>query len=218
MITARNILVAIPFTPDQQRAVRAAAPDAKFIFSGRDTATSDDIAAADIIMGNLPPRQLTTHGRRVQWVQLASAGADSYSVPGILRPKTLLTNSVGAYGQAVAEHMVAMTLACMKKLPQYRDNQRGHVWEDCGGVTSLDGAHVLILGLGDIGTHFARMVSGFGAHVVGTKRQVPATSAPLPTGVERIITMADLHEELPPHRCRGLLPTGWPQYASSSRC
>ena len=81
-----------------------------------------------------------------------------------------LSCSVGAYGQAVSEHMFAMVLSMMKRLPGYRDLQREHRWEDLGPVTSLKNANVLVLGAGDIGGHFATLCRGMGAHVRGIKR------------------------------------------------
>ena len=187
-----RIVVAIPFSLNQKERLERAAPQASFVYSGRDTALNDDIARADIVMGNLPPRQLSVD-KNLKWVQLASAGADAYSAPGVLSPDVLLTNAVGAYGPAVSEHMFAVLLALMKKLHLYRDNQNGHVWEDRGPVTTLNGADVLVLGLGDIGRHFAVLASALGAHVTGVKR----TPTPPPTGVEKVLTMENMNEAVP---------------------
>ncbi|MCI1983929.1 MAG: D-2-hydroxyacid dehydrogenase [Bifidobacteriaceae bacterium] len=189
-----HIVVAIPFTASERATVEAAAPAALFAHSGKDVASDDDVALADIVMGNLPPRQLAL-AKNLQWVQLASAGADAYMAPGKIPPNVTLTNCVGAYGQAVSEHMLAMLLSLMKNLPLYRDNQRGHVWQNRGAVTTLVDANVVVLGLGDIGGHFARLVSALGAHVIGVRRHA---SAPMPeSGVQRIVTMDQLPQILP---------------------
>ena len=63
----------------------------------------------------------------------------------------------GAYGQAVSEHMFAIVLSLMKRLPGHRDSQRKRAWVDPGPVTTLLGAHILVLGCGDIGGHFAKL-------------------------------------------------------------
>ncbi|MCI1935753.1 MAG: D-2-hydroxyacid dehydrogenase [Bifidobacteriaceae bacterium] len=188
----RTVIVAIPFTQDQQETIRNASPTSTFVFSGTDTADDGDIAQADIVMGNLPPQQLVkaTH---LRWVQLASAGADSYSAPGVLPEDVLLTNSVGAYGHAVSEHVFAMTLSLIKKLPLYRDNQKARTWHDEGVVTSLKDAHVLVLGLGDIGRRYAEMASALGAHVTGMRRHVGEP----PRGVEKVINNSGLATVLP---------------------
>lgn len=44
-----------------------------------------------------------------------------------------------------------MLLSIMKKLELYRDAQKEGKWESLGSVTSVYGATVLVLGMGDIG-------------------------------------------------------------------
>ena len=90
----------------------------------------------------------------------------------------MLASASGAYGQAVSEHMLAMLLSMMKRLPAYRDAQRAHEWVDLGSVTSLSGARVLVLGAGDIGTHFARLCASLGARVTGVRRRPSEPHAP----------------------------------------
>jgi phosphoglycerate dehydrogenase-like enzyme len=181
----QNIVVAIPFTDLQRERLTHVAPEAVFSFNGKDTASASDVASASIVMGNLSPALLSS-ATGLQWVQLASAGADAYTAPGALDTSVALTNSVGAYGQAVSEHMLALLLSLIKKLNLYRDTQSVHRWTDHGGVKSLVGASVVILGLGDIGTHMASLLTALGAHVVGIRRHVPTS---LPPHVERVLTL-----------------------------
>lgn len=100
--------------------------------------------------------------------------------------------AVGAYGQAVSEHVFAMVLALMKHLPAYRDDQRAHVWSNHGPVTSLRGARVVVLGTGDIGSHFAQLCQALGARVTGVRRHVGT----VPPGFEAVAAMDDLPELL----------------------
>ncbi len=97
---------------------------------------------------------------------------------GALPAGAMLASASGAYGQAVSEHMLAMLLSMMKRLPAYRDAQRAHEWVDLGSVTSLSGARVLVLGAGDIGTHFARLCAALGARVTGVRRRPSEPHAP----------------------------------------
>lgn len=190
--SALHVVVAIPFTQEQRSRLEQAASGAHFAYSGKDIAADIDVAAADIVMGNLPHAQLAT-AHHLQWIQLASAGADAYTIPGAIPAKVQLTNCVGAYGQAVSEHMLAMLLSLMKNLPLYRDNQSKHLWENRGAVTSLVDAKVMVLGLGDIGRQFARLSSALGAHVTGVKRTVTLA----PEGVEHVITLDQTKAVLP---------------------
>lgn len=74
-----------------------------------------------------------------------------YLQPGVLPEGVQLTNATGAYGPAVSEHLLAMTLELMKKLHLYRDNQQDKLWRDEGTVTGIADAVFLVVGLGDIG-------------------------------------------------------------------
>lgn len=116
-----------------------------------------------------------------------------YLKPGVLRDEVLLCNATGAYSKTVAEHGLAVTLALQKKLPLYRDGQRGHVWRDRGLVTSIADATVLVVGLGDIGLHYARLVKALGATVIGLKRR-PGEA---PDCVDELYTTDRLDEVLP---------------------
>ena len=89
--------------------------------------------------------------------------------------------------------MFAMVLAMMKHLDGYRDDGRGHLCTDRGQVTTFEGAQVLVLGAGDIGTHFAKLAGSFGAHVTGVRRRV----GEVPEGFDAIRSMDDLPELLP---------------------
>lgn len=131
-----------------------------------------DIDTADIIIGNVASR-LLTNADKLQWIQLGSAGADAYVKPGALPDRTRITTSVGAYGQAVAEHALALLLSLIKKLPEYRKMQEDHAWEDLGPVTTLADAQVLVMGAGDIGLHFAKMAHGLGAHCIAYRQHKP---------------------------------------------
>ena len=77
----------------------------------------------------------------------------------------LLTNSTGAYGPAIAEHMLAGVLSIYKKLNLYRENQKLRVWKNEGKVRSLKGSSVLIVGLGDIGREFGWRMKALGCTV-----------------------------------------------------
>ena len=57
-----------------------------------------------------------------------------------------------------------------KKLNLYRDAQKKNEWSDFGTVTSITDSIVLVVGLGDIGLHFARLASALDTHVIGLKR------------------------------------------------
>lgn len=187
-----NVLVLLPLTEAQRATLESGAPDAVYTYATKLDVTDEQIAAAEVIVGNLDPARLPA-ARSLRLLQLNSAGYDKYSAPGTVPEGAALTCAVGAYGQAVSEHMFAMILAMMKHLDGYRDDGRGHLWTDRGQVTTFAGAQVLVLGAGDIGTHFAKLAGSFGAHVTGVRRRV----GEVPEGFDAIRSMDDLPELLP---------------------
>ena len=164
-----NILVLLPVNDRHRAILESSAPDEDFIYTSPDAATREQVADADVILGNIDPGMLTAC-EHLQLLQLQTAGYDDYLAAGTVPADAKLSCSVGAYGQAVSEHMFAMVLSMMKRLPGYHDLQREHRWKDLGPVTSLKNANVLVLGAGDIGGHFATLCRGMGAHVRGIKR------------------------------------------------
>ena len=151
-----NILVLLPVNDRHRAILESSAPGEDFIYTSSDAATREQVADADVILGNIDPSMLTAC-EHLQLLQLQTAGYDDYLAAGTVPADAKLSCSVGAYGQAVSEHMFAMVLSMMKRLPGYHDLQREHRWEDLGPVTSLKNANVLVLGAGDIGGHFATL-------------------------------------------------------------
>ena len=188
-----NVLVLLPFNDAQRAVLEAGAPDADFRYTTKAAVTDEEIEAADAIIGSLAVDRLQA-ARNLRMLQLNSAGYDNYVNPaGTVPASVKLACAVGAYGQAVSEHMFAMVLALMKHLDTYRDDQRSHAWTDRGAVTTLAGAQVLVLGAGDIGTHFAQLCRAMGARVTGVRRRVGV----VPEGFDAVCAMDDIETVLP---------------------
>jgi len=76
--------------------------------------------------------------------------------------------AAGANAAAVAEHALALLLACAKSIPQL--NERMHVghWDKATHKSlELDGRTIGLIGLGAIGLRFARMADALGMRVIG---------------------------------------------------
>ena len=177
--------IAVPMfvRESDKKALEAAAPRAEFYY-GRDP---EKLAEAEVILGNVKPA-LLSGCQNLKWLPLNSAGADAYYKPGILPEAVRLTNSTGAYGQALSEHMLALLLAMMKKLYLYHDNQKKHQWKDEGMVTSLEDATVVVVGFGNIGKAFGRLCKLLGAHVIGIRRH----TGNVPPEADEMGTLDDL--------------------------
>lgn len=213
MMERLHVLVMIPCEARHGEILKAAGAECIFRFKGAEAlrdargliggqafgelldegpVTEEDAAWADVILGNPTPELLKSAGR-LQWLQTNSAGVEAYLRPGVLPENTLLTNATGAYGPAISEHMLGMLLALMKKLELYRDAQRAERWGSQGAVTSLSGATVLILGMGDIGGEFGKRCKAMGAKVIGVRR----TPRALPDYADEVHTLEQLDELLP---------------------
>lgn len=165
-----QILNLLNLTPEEQVAFSTAASgyDQRFLPGGAGL-TAADCAGAGIILGN-PPAALLRDCGALRWLQTRSAGADPYSAPGVLPQGAVLTTASGAYGHSVSEHMFALLLSLMKRLPAYRDQQSTGQWRDLGPVQTLADARVLVVGTGDLGSSFARLCKALGARTTGVRR------------------------------------------------
>ena len=193
-----TILNFLPLTPEERAAFEAAAPGAEQLFRPvaatrfSPEAPGEEYARATVILGCAPTGMVAKAGR-LRWLQTWSAGVDPYLKEGVLREGAMLTSAVGAYGQAVSEHMFATLLALCKRLHQYRDAQNRNSWTPLGEVKTLAGATVLVAGAGVIGSSFARLVKGMGAHTVGLRRS-PERGA---EGIDEMHPLSALDEWLP---------------------
>ena len=181
----RLIVNCLPLTAEERERFLAAAPGVRQEFVGvpscrgamvwKAVVPEDLRAGATAVIGNIPPQEASGYPR-LEWIQTWSAGVDGYLKPGVLADGVMVTSASGAYGQSVSEHLFALMWALMRHLPVYRDQQREGVWADLGRATSPVDATVLVIGAGDIGSHFARLAHGVGSRVLGVRRN-PARGA-----------------------------------------
>ena len=188
----KDVLVLMPVEARHKEKLEAAGAGCRFHYSTPEQVKKEEIQSANVILGQ-PDAALLAASENLEWLQLESAGADAYIKPGVLNEKTVLTNATGAYSKAVAEHAFALTLMLQKKLYLYRDDQRKAIWGDRGTVSSLSDCTVAVVGLGDIGQHYARLVKAMGAYVIGVKRRTGSC----PDYVDELVMTQDLDTVLP---------------------
>ena len=203
-MSIKKAVTFIPVEPFNRERIRKIAPDWEFTYllppetplmpeTKPDIGKHmDEIRDANVAFGVLP-LDLVPEMPKLEWVHLSMSGADRYCVPGALPENVLLTCSTGAFGQAISEHMLACTLSMMKKLTLYRDNMKDGLWRDHGAVGSVEGAAVLVVGLGDIGTRYARLMKLLGAYVIGVRR----SGASMPDYVDELYHAESLDKLLP---------------------
>lgn len=184
------ILNLLPVNEEEKKEFEAIVPEAVHVYAGRRTVTPEQLGLATVILG-WPRSEDVKKAVRLKWFQCMWAGTDEYE--GFLPEGAVLTSSSGSNRRSVAEHMLASTLALFRRLPAYRDSQRSHRWADEGKMKTLLDATVLVVGAGNIGSTFAGMCRGLGAHTIGLKRRVNGSIE----GFDEVYSVEKLDELLP---------------------
>lgn len=170
-----EILVTIPVEQQHKKYLEDTAArvlgsgGAHFVYKEQKDVKQDMAEKADIILGNVEPEFLK-NASNLKLMQLDSAGAAPYVVPGIMPHGAKLANATGAYGLAISEYMLGAVLTLIKKLHLYERNMRAHAWQDEGKVNSIADSVTLVVGLGDIGGQFAQKMHALGSHVIGIRK------------------------------------------------
>ena len=93
----------------------------------------------------------------MKWFCGSFAGVDAYLDDALYpSPEVMLSNSSGAYGVTIAEHLIMVTLMLLRHAPAYLHHADAHRWGPVMPMHSLIGSAITVLGTGDIGTEFAR--------------------------------------------------------------
>lgn len=158
--------------------LRAAAPGVPIITAPTPDSAARILGDADVYFGICIPA-IVNAGRKLQWIQLWSAGADACaaSIEASEQP-ILLTNAQALYGPQIAEHTMGFIIALARHLHTYRDEQRAQQWSHAIGdprtvlglgIWELEGKNLLVIGLGGIGTEVARRAHALGMRVRATR-------------------------------------------------
>lgn len=110
--------------------------------------------------------------KNLKWLCVPSAGVDYLMKPdSFANDDCILTNSAGAYGVSIAEHIIAVTLMMMRRLTEFHAETINKTWGTPRAQTSLKDCRITVLGTGDIGTSFAKRAAAFEpAKLIGINR------------------------------------------------
>ncbi len=99
---------------------------------------------------------------KLKWFCATSAGVDAFTGPNVFAsPDAVLTNSSGAYGVTIAEHIIMVTLEMMRKRMDYLTIISRRGWERGLAIHSIRDSRVTMLGTGDIGQETAIRLRSF---------------------------------------------------------
>ena len=79
-----------------------------------------ELEDAEILLGQ--SAFLAKNAPRVRWICTPSAGIDQFAAPGVIvSPDAALSNSSGAYGVTIAEHVVMAALEMLRRQQDYEE-------------------------------------------------------------------------------------------------
>ena len=182
-------LAVAPFAPlseERLAKLREVAKDFEIVICN--DRSDAEIADCEIVFG-YPDAKVLGTSKKLKWLHTQTAGVDAFlGSEANLGTDVILTNSVGAYGLSIAEHLIMVTLMILRRMGEYGRLQVASEWKSLGTTETLYGKLVTIVGLGDIGHNFATRCHSMGAKVRGVVR---TPRAEMPEGVDELFIGGD---------------------------
>lgn len=191
--TAPIVLIAGSVPPEQVSRLQASFTDFRFVAIAREGPVVPEAKGAVVLLTAGQPttvlEETVASLPRLEWVHTISAGVDRH-LPVIRGRRALFTRTAGARAIPIAEYVVTMTLALLKRLPELIASQRRREWHRPRPLT-LAGATVGIVGAGAVGREAAIRFKTFGAKTIGLRRSGEPVQ-----GLDAVWTADRLHELL----------------------
>jgi phosphoglycerate dehydrogenase-like enzyme len=114
------------------------------------------------------------HATRLRLLQFASTGFETAVIHGV-PDGVVVANTGSAWAPIVAEHTLALILGLLRRIHEAERDRAAARWrrpELVRTVASLEGAHLVIVGFGNIGREVARRARVFGARITGVARHL----------------------------------------------
>ena len=159
-----KILVLTPALKEQHKEKISETADrfnAKVCFAEAEDSIPQEFKEPDILYGFSP--DMARSCRSLKWMCIPWAGVDSLVKPGFFANEDcILSNSSGAYGVSIAEHIIAVSLMMMRRLTSYYEEVLEGNWGmERYHQRSLKDSRITVLGTGDIGCTFASRARAF---------------------------------------------------------
>lgn len=192
----RRLVVHFPeMTAAQREAVGAAAERKGFeaLFYDTEEAARPAAARAEILL--TASSSLAENAPKLRWLCTHFAGINQFSASeAFLSGRAVLSNSSGAYGVTIAEHIVMVALEMLRRQPAYSRIVSARSWRRDLPIRSIHGSRVTLLGTGDIGREAARRLRAFApASITGVNR----SGACRENCFDRLLPRERLDEALP---------------------
>ncbi len=150
-------------------------------------------ADGEIVFSGSPA--FAKNAEKLRWQCSVSAGVNQFKgLPVFENGTALLSNSSGAYGVTIAEHLVMMTLEMLRRQVEFAAAAARKEWHKPLPVKSVYGSRVTFAGTGDIGFETAKRIRAFepaALYGVNRKGRNPENL------FDRIYTQEQIEEVLP---------------------
>ena len=193
----RKILVYWKITEEQKERIREIADrhgcETCFVM---DLQEAEEEAKDAEVMFGADPKPLH-QAKNLKWFCTCWAGVNHYLRDGVLPNRScLLSNSSGAYGVSISEHIIMTALIMMRRFEAYEKIMQDTTvsgWHHNIPMHSLCGSRITVLGTGDIGRTFAKRVKNFEPiSVTGVSRSGRQASE-----FDQVLQVKDLDTVLP---------------------
>lgn len=105
----------------------------------------------------------------LKWVHVFTAGVDSLKDSALRERDTMLSCTKGIHGLPIAEHVLALALAMMRRLPQAFAAQKEHTWRKSIATEyqEIYQKTLGVIGVGMIGREVVKKAKACGFRVIG---------------------------------------------------
>ncbi len=171
--------------------------DVRHVVVGDDPVGPDDADGVQVLWRyHLTPARLGNAIDELpdlRWVHSDYVGVEDLPLEKLADRGVILSNGAGIAARPMAEWVVLAILSAAKALPRFVRQSDAGLWEVGKPLAELEGAVVLLLGLGAVGTLVAAMLEPFGVEVRACTRRPRANA---PRGVTRMVVGDAWRQEL----------------------
>lgn len=185
--------------PWLRRRLQQAFPEVEFVQLLNDRKLGKEIVDTDVFIGWSLPTRFLAMAKQLKWIHSPAAAVNQLLSPELVKSGIVVTNSTGVHGPVVAEHALTLILALAKRLPQAMRYQvrktwsQDRLWEEFPRPREVEGATVVLIGMGGIGREFTSRAKALGMTVLAV-RENPAKG---PCAADRVYGTAELEQVLP---------------------
>ena len=185
--------------PEMAARIRERWPEMRVMHVPNYDGLAAELPDTDIFVGfSLRPEQFGP-ARKLKWLHSTAAGVGQLMYPELRKSGIEVTNASGVHTIPMAEHILGMLVAMVRRFPDcFRYQQKAHwaqqeLWDLPVRPRELHGQTLLLIGFGAVGRAVAMAVRALGMRVWAVTRSGEGDREL----AEKIVPVERLHEVLP---------------------